>query len=70
MEFINFYEIKTALTNLKHFKFKAIYDEMVTQTKLGLKMIQRKRLHFGFQSAKGRGEIKRLYQKAKTRRRG
>lgn len=70
IEFINFYEIKTALTHLRRFKFKAVYDEMVAQTKLGLKMIKRKRLHFRFQSAKGRGEIKRLYQKAKTRQRG
>jgi len=70
IEFISFYEIKTALTHLKRFKFKAVYDEMMTQTKLGLKMIKRKRLHFRLQSAKGRGEIKRLYQKAKTRQRG
>ena len=70
IEFINFYEIKTTLANLRRFKLKAVYDEMVAQTKLGLRMIMRKRLHLRFQSAKGRGEIQRLYKKAKNRQRG
>lgn len=67
IEFINFYEIKNALKDLREFKFKSIYKEMVTQTKLGLNMLRKKRLHFGFQSAKGRDEIKRLSKKAKDK---
>jgi len=66
MEFMNFYELKNTLTELRHLKFKAIYNEMVAQTKLGWKMLIRKRLHFGLQSAKGRKEIKRLHKKAKA----
>jgi heterodisulfide reductase subunit C len=65
IEFINFYEIKNALKDLRQLKFKSIYNEMVTQTKLGLNMVRKKRLHFGFQSAKGRDEIKRLFKKTK-----
>jgi hypothetical protein len=48
-------------------KFKAIYDELMSKTKLGLRMARRKRMHIGFQSAKGRSEIKRLYKKAKKK---
>ena len=70
MEFINLYELKNALTDLKHFQFKSIFNEMKTQSKLGLNMLKRKRLHFGFQSAKGRKELKRLSKKAKTEQRG
>lgn len=66
IEFINSYEIKNAVSDLKQFKFKSIYNEMVTQSKLGVGMLKKKRLHFGFQSAKGRDEIKQLYKKAKA----
>ena len=70
IEFINFYEIKNALTDLKNLRFKSIFNEMISQGQIGLNMLRRKRLHFGFQSAKGRKEIKRLYKKAKTDQRG
>ena len=66
IEFINSYEIKNAVSDLKQLKFKSIYNEMVTQSKLGVGMLKKKRLHFGFQSAKGRDEIKQLYKKAKA----
>ncbi len=67
MEFMIFYELKNNLKDLKHFRFKAVYDELLTQIKLGWKMFGKKRMHFGFQSAKGRKEIKRLYKKAKEK---
>jgi heterodisulfide reductase subunit C len=70
IEFINFYEIKNAWTDLKNFNFKSIFNEMVTQGQVGVNMLRHRRLHFGFQSAKGRKEIKRLYKKAKTKQRG
>jgi heterodisulfide reductase subunit C len=67
MEFMSFYQLKNSLKDLKRMKFKAIYNEVTCMTKLGLAMLMRKRLHFGFQSAKGRGEIKRLYKKAQKK---
>ena len=67
MEFMSFYGLKNTLTNLKRMKFKAIYDELMATAKLGLRMAMRKRMHMGFQSAKGRSEIKRLYKKAKKK---
>lgn len=67
MEFMSFYELKNTLKDLKRMKFKAIYDELMAKTKLGLKMARRKRMHMGFQSAKGRSEIKQLYKKAKKK---
>jgi hypothetical protein len=39
----------------------------VSQTKLALSMMGRKRLHFGIQSSKGRKELKRLYRKSKAK---
>jgi len=67
IEFINIYEMKNAMADLRQFRFKPVYEEMKTQGKLGLGMLRKKRLHFGFQSAKGRDEIKRLYKRAKNR---
>ena len=66
-EFMSFYELKNTLKFLKRLKFKAIYDELMAKTKLALNMARRKRLHMGFQSAKGRSEIKQLYKKAKKK---
>jgi heterodisulfide reductase subunit C2 len=65
MEFMSFYELKSTLTGLKHTRFKAVFSELLTQIKLGLKMVGKKRMHFGFQSAKGRKEIKRLHKKTR-----
>lgn len=65
IEFMLFYELKNALKDALRMNFKAIYNEMVAQTKLGLSMMKLKRMHFGFQAAKGRKEIKRLYKKGK-----
>ena len=70
IEFINIYEIKNALNDLKNFRFKAIFSEMMAQGQLGLNMLRRKRLHFGFQTSKNRKEIKRLKKIAKTKQRG
>lgn len=69
MEFLAFYELRNTLKNAIQMNFKAIYDEIVVQTKLGLSMMKLKRMHFGFQAAKGRKEIKRLYKKAKRKKR-
>jgi heterodisulfide reductase subunit C len=66
-EFISFYELKNFIKDLSHFSFKSIYDEIVSQTKLALSMLGRKRLHAGIQTSKGRKELKRLYRKSKTK---
>jgi heterodisulfide reductase subunit C len=66
-EFISFYELKNFFKDISRFRFKTIYDEIVSQTKLALSMMGRKRLHFGIQTSKGRKELKRLYQKSKAK---
>jgi len=67
MEFINSYELKNFWMNLKRMKFKAIFDESLSQAKLGLALLRHKRLHFGFLSSKGRKEIKRLHKRNKEK---
>ena len=67
-EFMTFYELKNVLKEGLQFRFKASYDEIISQTKLALSMMGRKRLHFGIQSSKGRRELKRLYKKSKAKR--
>jgi heterodisulfide reductase subunit C len=67
MEFMGFYEMKNSLNDMKRGRIKSIVDEMMNQAKLGLAMFSHKRLHFGFQTSKGRKEIKRLFKKAKKK---
>jgi len=66
MEFMGFYEIKNFIDDIKNKKFSAISDEIKTQSTLAQRMLKQKRLHFGFTSAKGRKEIKKLYKKNKA----
>lgn len=68
MEFMGLYEMKNAIEEAKQKNFDAILDELKTQARLGLAMFKLKRMHFGFQTAKGRKEIKALYRKAKEKR--
>ena len=65
MEFMGFYEIQNFIDDIKNKKYSAIVDEIKTQSALAQKMLKQKRLHFGFTSAKGRKEIKRLFKKNK-----
>lgn len=67
MEFMNIYEIKNTFSFIKKFDFKGLYNEVMTLTKLGLAMLAKKRLHVGFQTSKGRSEIKKLMKKAKQK---
>jgi heterodisulfide reductase subunit C len=64
IEFMGLYETKNHLRDLAHFRFKDVFDESITQAKLGLTMMKKKRLHFSFEKVKGLSEIKRLYKKA------
>ncbi len=67
IEFMGSYEMKNSWRNATRFKFKDIYDELMYQTKFALTMMKLKRMHFGFLSAKGRDEIKRLAKKGKEK---
>lgn len=62
MAFMISYEIKNTLKDIKKLNFKNIYRELKVQSKLGLSMHKLKRMHFGFESSKGRKELKRLYK--------
>ena len=62
MEFMGVYELKNMIDALKHKSIATIFNEIKTQSSLALSMIRLGRMHFGFLSAKGRKEIKRLYK--------
>jgi heterodisulfide reductase subunit C len=64
--FMTMYAIKNSFKSAIRMNFKTIYSDLIELAKFGLSMTLRKRMHFGFQSSKGRNEIKRLYKKAKT----
>ena len=66
-EFVGCYELKNTFSFLKKLDFVALFKEHLTQAKLGIKMLKKKRLHFGFQSSKGRSEIKKLLKKAERK---
>jgi len=65
--FMGSYELKNSLRDAARFRFRDIYSELIYQTRFALAMMKLKRMHFGFLSAKGRGEIKRLAKKGKRR---
>jgi len=67
LEFMGFYEMKNALHELGSGRVKAVLDEALSQMKFALPMIKKGRMHIGFQTAKGRSEVKRLMKKAKNR---
>jgi heterodisulfide reductase subunit C len=67
LEFMGIYEMKTAPAELKKGGIQAIIGEIRSQAKLGLAMMKKKRMHFGFDKVKGMAEIKKLYQKATGR---
>lgn len=67
IEFMGFYEMRNSLKDLKEGDVKSVVEELMGQAKFGIPMLQKKRMHFGFQSAKGKGELKKLMKKAKSR---
>ncbi|MDM8537034.1 4Fe-4S dicluster domain-containing protein [Desulfobacterales bacterium HSG17] len=67
MEFMGVYEMKNALREAKTKNYEAIIEELKTQAEFGLEMLKLKRMHFGFLTSKGRGEIKALYKKSKKK---
>ena len=69
LEFMGMYGLKNTVRDLLGLKFKPLYDDMMTQAKLGLAMTSKGRMHFGLQKVKNRKELKRLYKKAKEKKR-
>jgi heterodisulfide reductase subunit C len=67
LEFMGLYEMKNTASEIKRGRWKAILDEIMNQTKLGLSMIKKRRLHFGSEKIRGLSEVKSLYRKAKGR---
>ena len=68
LEFMGIYEAKSAGPEMKRGVLKAVFDEMKNQAKLGYTMMKKRRMHFGFEKVKGLPEVKRLYSKAKEKR--
>ncbi|MBF0329264.1 MAG: 4Fe-4S dicluster domain-containing protein [Nitrospirae bacterium] len=64
MEFMGLYEIKASGEEMKRGGLSAVIAEMMAQAKLGIEMMKRKRMHFGFSRIKGMDEIKRLFNRA------
>ena len=58
------YEMQAAKDELKRGGLKAAVAEIASQAKLGLAMQKKKRMHLGYESVKGKGEIKALFRKA------
>jgi len=67
IELMAIYETKTLFKELAKGNLKAIFEEMVTQGKLGAAMTKKKRMHFDLDRVKNRSEIKALYKKSKGR---
>ncbi len=65
LEFMGLYEAKSTLNDLKELNFSGLAAETLNQTKMGIAMSRKKRMHFGIQKVKGRSELKMLLKKAK-----
>ncbi len=71
LEFMGFYELKNSISDIKKGDIGSIISEIMGQSiNFGLPMLKNKRMHFGFQSIKGRSEIKGLLKKAKKKKGG
>lgn len=68
MEFMSLYEMKNTADLLKKGGLGAVLKEMKEQTKLGITMMKKKRMHVGVERVKGLSEVKQMYKKAKEQR--
>ena len=64
IEFMGSLAIKNSIDILKDMDLAGLFREHLSQAMLGKEMMSKKRMHFGFQTSKGRSEIKRLMNKA------
>jgi heterodisulfide reductase subunit C len=68
MEFMAIYDFKTAVNELtKGGGLKAIIADLKNQMQLGQAMMKLKRFHISIEKIKGLAEVKRLYNKAKSK---
>jgi len=67
IESMAIYETKTLFKELVKGNLKAVFEEVISQGKLGAEMTKKKRMHFGMDRIKHRSEVKALYKKAKGR---
>ena len=67
MEFMGLYEMSHTFHELFRLHLKGVYDEFKNQTKMGLAMTKKKRMHFGVEKVKDRSELKRLFKMAKKK---
>jgi heterodisulfide reductase subunit C len=68
MEFMGIYDFKTAINELtKGGGLKAFITDLKNQMQLGRAMMKLKRFHISIEKIKGLAEVKRLYNKAKSK---
>jgi heterodisulfide reductase subunit C2 len=67
LEFMGRYELKNTLSGLAKLKFREVIEEHKSQAGLGLTMLRKGRMHFGFQKIKGKQEFRRLIKKGGER---
>ena len=67
IEFMGLYEMKNTLRNLLGLHFKNIFREYKNQAIFGFEMTKRKRMHLGLERVRSGNEMKRLYEKAKNK---
>ena len=68
MEFMGIYDFKTATQELtKSGGLRAFITDLKNQMQLGQAMMKLKRFHVGLEKIKGLAEVKRLYNKAKSK---
>jgi heterodisulfide reductase subunit C len=67
LEGLTIYETKTAGKELSKGGIKGVAGEMITQMRLALEMMKKKRLHLGLDKVRGTAEVKALFKKAEGR---
>ena len=70
IELMGLYQLKNTVQDVKKFRFAEISREYKRQMALGIKMMKKKRMHFGLERIKGMDELRRLYENADARRKG
>jgi heterodisulfide reductase subunit C len=67
IEFMGLYEMDNTASAVKRGKWKAVFDEMSTTSRLGLSMMRKRRMHFRLGKVRKLSEVKGLYRKAMER---
>ena len=68
LEGMAIYETKTIVKDIGHGRIKSILTEFLSQARLGIALIKKRRMHFGIEKVKAQAEVKALFEKAKKRR--